>query len=103
MKLRREKWGLNAEVVAEMRFDIPNMYKFHKQKSVDVEVDLIRIFWEEDEGNCEEVDGEDGPQQEILNLCMMLYPNQILMTELRIRTVDQIMKHWNLGKYATVN
>lgn len=51
----------------------------------------------------EEVDGENGPQQEILNLCMMLYPNQILMTELRIRTVDQIMKHWNLGKYATVN
>ncbi|EED90330.1 predicted protein, partial [Thalassiosira pseudonana CCMP1335] len=35
-------WGLNVEVVAEMKFDIPNMYKFHKQKSKDVEVDLIR-------------------------------------------------------------
>lgn len=41
-------WGLNVEVVAEMKFDIPNMYKFHKQKSKDVEVDLIRVFWEEE-------------------------------------------------------
>ena len=30
----------------------------------------------------EEVDGENGPQQEILNLCMMLYPNQDLMADL---------------------
>ena len=58
LKLIREKWGLNAEVVAEMKFDIPNMYKFHKHKSVDVEVDLIRIWWKEEEGNGEEVDGE---------------------------------------------
>ena len=56
MKLLREKWGLNAEVVAEMKFDIPKMYKFHKQKCVDVEVDLIRVFWEEGEKNDEEVD-----------------------------------------------
>lgn len=51
----------------------------------------------------EEVDGANGPQQEILNLCVMLYPNQQLMTELRIKTVDNIMKHWKLGKYAAVN
>lgn len=51
----------------------------------------------------EEVDGANGPQQEILNLCMMLYPNQQLMAELRIKTVDNIMKHWKLGKYAAVN
>ena len=51
----------------------------------------------------EEVDGEDGPQQEILNLCMMLYPNQDLMAELRMKTVDNIMKHWKLGKYSPVN
>lgn len=51
----------------------------------------------------EEVDGEDGPQQEILNLCMMLYPDQDLMADLRIKTVDNIMKHWKLGKYAPVN
>jgi len=51
----------------------------------------------------EEVDGEDGPQQEILNLCMMLYPNQDLMAELRMKTIDNIMKYWELGKYAPVN
>lgn len=51
----------------------------------------------------EEVDGADGPRQEILNLCMMLYPNQQLMTELRIKTVDHIMRIWDLGKYAAVN
>lgn len=51
----------------------------------------------------EEVDGENGPQQEILNMCMRLYPNQELMTELRIKTVDHIMKIWELGKYAEIN
>lgn len=56
MKLLREKWGLNAEVVAEMKFDIPNMYKFHKQKCVDVNVDLLRIFWDEKDSSIEGVD-----------------------------------------------
>lgn len=51
----------------------------------------------------EEVDGIDGPQQEILNLCMMLYPDQNLIAELRIKTVDNIMKEWKLGKYSAVN
>jgi len=51
----------------------------------------------------EEVDGVNGPQQEILNLCLMLYPNQQLMAELRIKTVDNIMKHWALGKYIAIN
>jgi len=37
-----EGWG--GEVLAELRFPIPDMYKFHKKKSVDVEVDLVR-FW----------------------------------------------------------
>lgn len=40
-------WGLNVEVVAEMKFDIQNMYKFHKEKMKDVEVDLIRVFWDD--------------------------------------------------------
>jgi hypothetical protein len=57
MKLLKDKWGLNAEVVAEMKFDIPNMYKFHKQKCVDVNVDLLRIFWDEMEDNVEGIDG----------------------------------------------
>lgn len=68
VKLLRDKWGLNVEVVAEMKFDIPNMYKFHKQKCVDVEVDLIRVFWEdkESEGNEEVVDDEESEGEEHL-------------------------------------
>lgn len=30
-------------VLAQLRFDIPATYKFHKRRSVDVEVDLIRL------------------------------------------------------------
>ena len=33
----------DVQVVAQMKFDIPNTYKFHNKKSVDVDVDLIRI------------------------------------------------------------
>jgi len=40
---RAAKWGVDAKVIARLRFDIPQMYRFHKQKSVDVEVDLIRF------------------------------------------------------------
>lgn len=43
VKTLRDEWGLDVKVVAEMRFDIPKMYEFHQQKSVDVEVDLIRV------------------------------------------------------------
>ena len=72
VKLLRDKWGLNVEVVAEMKFDIPNMYKFHKQKCVDVEVDLIRVFWEdkESEGNEEVVEEEESEGEELpLGVC----------------------------------
>jgi predicted RNA methylase len=69
IKLIRESWGLNVEVVAQMKFDIPNMYKFHKQKSVDVDVDLIRIYWkkteieEDDDGDLDKVvTEEDGDE-----------------------------------------
>ena len=44
-----EGWGYTFEVVAEMRFDIGNTYKFHKDKSRDIEVDLIRVSLEEPE------------------------------------------------------
>lgn len=36
-------WGVQAQVLAQLRFDIPQMYKFHKKKSKDVEVDFIRF------------------------------------------------------------
>lgn len=35
--------GANAKVIAELRFDLPASYKFHRQNSVDVQVDLIRF------------------------------------------------------------
>jgi predicted RNA methylase len=38
-----QEWGYEVQVAAEMKFDIPQMYKFHEQKSIDVEVDLLRI------------------------------------------------------------
>lgn len=38
-----DEWGYQATVAAEMAFDIPQMYKFHNQKTKDVEVDLIRV------------------------------------------------------------
>ena len=37
------EWGVSMEVMAELRFDLPATYKFHKQRSVDIEVDLIRF------------------------------------------------------------
>ena len=39
-----KEWGYDAEVVAQMRYDIPKMYHFHTKDSVDVEVDLIRVL-----------------------------------------------------------
>lgn len=40
---KAQAWGCSFEVLAQMKFDIGKMYKFHKKKSVDVEVDLIRL------------------------------------------------------------
>ncbi|KAI0223949.1 Methyltransferase-like protein 5 [Lamellibrachia satsuma] len=37
------EWGVSMEVMAELRFDLPATYKFHKQRSVDIGVDLIRF------------------------------------------------------------
>mmetsp|Transcript_724 Transcript_724/g.1744 ORF Transcript_724/g.1744 Transcript_724/m.1744 type:complete len:317 (-) Transcript_724:34-984(-) len=59
-------WGLQAEVVAEMKFDIKNAYKFHKQKSVDVDVDLLRI-WFEDEQADERIEGRGDFQESELD------------------------------------
>ena len=35
--------GLEPAVVAELRYDLPRSYRFHKQASVDIEVDLWRL------------------------------------------------------------
>ncbi|CAL1582347.1 unnamed protein product [Knipowitschia caucasica] len=36
-------WGVTMEVIAELRYDIPASFKFHKKKSVDIQVDFIRF------------------------------------------------------------
>lgn len=38
-----KKLGIYCKVIAELRFNLPASYKFHKQASVDVQVDLIRF------------------------------------------------------------
>ncbi|CAM9296547.1 unnamed protein product [Ascophyllum nodosum] len=40
---KADQWGVDVAVLAQLRFDIPATYKFHKRDSVDVEVDLIRF------------------------------------------------------------
>ncbi|KAJ1912688.1 hypothetical protein IWQ60_009552 [Tieghemiomyces parasiticus] len=40
---RAAAWGAKGTVLAQLRFDVPQMYKFHKRASVDVEVDLWRF------------------------------------------------------------
>lgn len=35
--------GAKGTVVAELRYDLPKAYKFHKKASVDIQVDFIRF------------------------------------------------------------
>lgn len=39
---KAKQLSLNFEVIAEMKFEVKNMYKFHKMKSKDINVDIIR-------------------------------------------------------------
>ena len=50
----------DAVVVAEMKFDLPRTYKFHKAASVDVEVDLIRVELVVVDDDDDESDGNEG-------------------------------------------
>lgn len=38
-----QEWGCSFEVVAELRFAIPQTYRCHKKKNVNIEVDFIRV------------------------------------------------------------
>ncbi|MGH0163837.1 UNVERIFIED_CONTAM: hypothetical protein FKN15_045943 [Acipenser sinensis] len=40
---KADDWKVKMEVIAELRYDLPASYKFHKKKSVDIEVDFIRF------------------------------------------------------------
>uniref|UniRef100_A0A673TYL5 Methyltransferase like 5 n=1 Tax=Suricata suricatta TaxID=37032 RepID=A0A673TYL5_SURSU len=37
------EWKIKIDIIAELQYDLPASYKFHKKKSVDIEVDLIRF------------------------------------------------------------
>jgi len=37
------EWGLKGSVVAELNYNLPSSYKFHKKTSVDIEVDFWRF------------------------------------------------------------
>lgn len=36
-------WGVEGKVVAQLRYNLSNSYKFHKKQSVDIDVDFIRF------------------------------------------------------------
>uniref|UniRef100_A0A8C4QJ12 Methyltransferase-like protein 5 n=1 Tax=Eptatretus burgeri TaxID=7764 RepID=A0A8C4QJ12_EPTBU len=36
-------WKVNMKVLAELRYDLPASYKFHRKNSVDIEVDFVRF------------------------------------------------------------
>jgi predicted RNA methylase len=37
------QFGFHSEVLAELEYDIPQTYKFHKKKAVNIKVDFIRF------------------------------------------------------------
>lgn len=37
------EWNVKMKVVAELRYNLPSTYKFHKKDSVDIQVDFIRF------------------------------------------------------------
>jgi len=39
---KAEELNCNVEVLAELRYDLPKTYKFHKKETLDVQVDFIR-------------------------------------------------------------
>ncbi|XP_054278074.1 rRNA N6-adenosine-methyltransferase METTL5-like [Macrosteles quadrilineatus] len=50
---KAKAWGVEAKVVAELKFDLPQTYKFHTKSSVDIEVDLIRFWFSKPKQMCE--------------------------------------------------
>lgn len=40
---RAAQLGAQGTVVAELRYDLPKAYKFHKKASVDIHVDFVRF------------------------------------------------------------
>ncbi|GFN91057.1 methyltransferase-like protein 5 [Plakobranchus ocellatus] len=45
---KAQSWGVEATVLAELRYNLDNTLKFHKKKSVDIDVDFIRLVHTQD-------------------------------------------------------
>lgn len=43
IQTKANKLNIKMEVLAELRFNLDASYKFHRRKSVDIEVDFIRF------------------------------------------------------------
>lgn len=43
---KAKDWNVQADVVAQLRYDLPRSYKHHKKDSVDIEVDFIRFSFQ---------------------------------------------------------
>jgi len=44
MLKKASEWGVDATVVAQLRYDLPATYKHHKKESKDIHVDFIRFL-----------------------------------------------------------
>ncbi len=40
---KAKDFGAEGEVLAQLRYDLPQVHKFHKKQSVDIEVDFWRF------------------------------------------------------------
>lgn len=43
LKKKSVEWSIQSEVIAELRYNLDNSYKFHRKTSVDIEVDCWRF------------------------------------------------------------
>ena len=46
LRKAQESWGLRAEVLAQLRFDLPASYSHHRKGCVDIEVDFVRFSFD---------------------------------------------------------
>ncbi|XP_029641193.1 rRNA N6-adenosine-methyltransferase METTL5 [Octopus sinensis] len=46
IKKKAAEWQVNLEIVAQLRFNIENTFKCHKKKSVDIDVDFLRLSFQ---------------------------------------------------------
>ena len=100
---------VNEKILSEdvaMQFILEEVEAASKGNDVSKEFALNSGFDNDDykgamDNSFEEVEGVAGAQEQLGNLSMLLYPNQDLMAEFRIKVVDNIMIKWKLGRYTS--